>query len=138
MQRLQDHNAQVYKTTHYTKEQVRHLKESANKQEKYIGPKFFHAYPKGLTPSQVHPGDEHWPLTSTRRAISSLSSDKDAEGNPKPQILVKTDQTRPGPYGKPEHLWRWKTPEAWTQEPKQMDAFGESQPKSRAYQENLS
>lgn len=52
---------------------------------------------QGITPSKVHRlvgGDTL--LTSTRRAISDLTS----EG-----YLVRTDELVPGPQGKPEHLW---------------------------------
>lgn len=51
-----------------------------------------------LAPSEVHRrvGGAS-PLTSTRRAITGLTE----RGQ-----LVRLDTTQPGPYGRPEHLWR--------------------------------
>jgi len=58
----------------------------------------FHAAGRPLSPSEVHarmPGRVL--LTSVRRAISNLTN---------AGALVKLDQTVPGPYSMPEHLWQ--------------------------------
>lgn len=61
----------------------------------------FRAHPSGLTPSYVHTQTQwrgrRWPLTSVRARITKLA---DAG------LLVKEDATKPGIYGKPEHVWR--------------------------------
>ena len=54
-----------------------------------------------MAPSQIHKigasrGDR-WVVNSVRRAMTNLT---DA------QVLAKVDRLRPGPHGKPEHLWR--------------------------------
>lgn len=59
---------------------------------------------KNFSPSQIHKifasrFDRHNPLTSIRRAISTLTK----EG-----VLEKMDKTIPGPYAEPEHLWKLK------------------------------
>lgn len=57
----------------------------------------FRAAGRPLSPSEVHarmPGRVL--LTSVRRAISNLTQ---------AGALVKLDQTVPGPYSMPEHLW---------------------------------
>lgn len=64
---------------------------------------FFRAAPAGMfSPSQVFAACErqgkHWPLTSIRRAITNLTSAG--------ALVHLRDMTRPGPYGKPETLWR--------------------------------
>ena len=51
-----------------------------------------------FTPSQVHRYvGGNAPLTSTRRAMTGLE---------RAGVLVKTDVTRQGQYGRPEHAWR--------------------------------
>jgi hypothetical protein len=51
-----------------------------------------------FTPSQVHRYvGGNAPLTSTRRAMTGLE---------RAGVLVKTDVTVPGPFGRPEHAWR--------------------------------
>lgn len=130
--RLEKHNAEVYKTAHYTPEQVRHLKEKAGKQAYTIAKFYFRAFPEGLSPSQVHQqikqygimqGDEamaSWERTSIRARITGLT---------KAGILEQTSETVPSDRGGTEHKWRWKAPGTWKEEPRQMDAFG--QPKRR-------
>ena len=59
----------------------------------------------GLTPSEVeeiliHHHDKNWPLTSIRRAISTLTN----SGK-----LTKTSKLRGGKYNKNEHVWKFKT-----------------------------
>ena len=58
----------------------------------------------GLTPSEVeeiliHHHDKSWPLTSIRRAISTLTD----SGK-----LTKTNKLRGGKYNKNEHIWKFK------------------------------
>jgi len=58
----------------------------------------------GLTPSEIeeiliHHHDKNWPLTSIRRAISTLTD----HGK-----LTKTDKLRGGKYNKNEHIWKFK------------------------------
>ena len=58
----------------------------------------------GLTPSEVeeiliHHHDKNWPLTSIRRAISTLTN----SGK-----LTKTSKLRGGKYNKNEHVWKFK------------------------------
>lgn len=57
-----------------------------------------------LAPSQVHRLGElkgvNWLLTSVRRSMSVLS---------RAGSLIKTDQPRIGPHGRPETLWRLPT-----------------------------
>lgn len=63
--------------------------------------KFFRANPgQNYTPSEVHAKlfSDATPLTSTRRAITSLTS-KGA--------LRKTHHARTGAYGRLEYAWRW-------------------------------
>ena len=61
---------------------------------------FFQDHPRQLfTPSEIHHRvfAPNVPLTSTRRAISNLTR----KGK-----LVKTNQKKDGPFGRPEYLWR--------------------------------
>ena len=52
----------------------------------------------GLTPSYVHENFfSEAPLTSVRRSINTLT---------KQGKLIKTDEQRVGPYGRPETVWR--------------------------------
>ena len=58
----------------------------------------------GLTPSEIeeiliHHHDKNWPLTSIRRAISTLTD----RGK-----LTKTNRLRGGKYNKNEHIWKFK------------------------------
>lgn len=51
-----------------------------------------------LSPSEVfHRYPTPVPLTSIRRAITNLTKDG---------LLEKTDKTKPGAYGKAEHVWQ--------------------------------
>ena len=59
----------------------------------------------GLSPSEVEEilidsYNKNWPLTSIRRAISTLT---DADK------LTKTSELREGKYNKNEHVWKFKT-----------------------------
>jgi len=61
---------------------------------------------RALTPSDVHArcvrAGRRWPITSVRRAISTLTEDAK---------LRRTEALKPGPLGMPEHLWELATPQ---------------------------
>ncbi|MDZ7658048.1 hypothetical protein [Fodinibius sp.] len=114
---IDNHKATVHKTDHYTQEQLEELQEKADGQEKDLA-RYFWKHPFGrFSPSQLHRNCEFidWPLTSTRRALTNLTND---------DILVKTEYTVEGKYGRDEHQWRWKRPADFKVEPKQGDMFG--------------
>lgn len=118
-QRIDKHKATTYRTSHYTEEQVAHLKESANKQEKDIARLFFKNSSSAIGPTVVHqmlfPGfpDKRgdWPITSTRRAIKNLTQSG---------ILIMTPETNNSLLGGTEHLWRWRRPTEEIQKNKPM------------------
>lgn len=62
----------------------------------------FRSEQRPLSPSQVWQiGRDHgrqWLLTSVRRSITNLA-------DPKCGVLVRLNETRQGPYSRPEHLW---------------------------------
>lgn len=121
---FENHKATVYQTDHFTAQQVADLQEKADGQEKDIA-RYFFQHPYGrFSPTQLHRNCEwiDWPKTSTRRALTNLKDD---------HILVKTEYTVEGEFGRPEHQWRWKRPEDFKQEPEQLDAFGAPQPQPR-------
>lgn len=100
--RIQSHSSTLYRTAHYTEEQVRRLKESASKQERDIARWFWNNPDQNIGPGRLHKKlGFDWPITSTRRAISNLT---DAG------ILEKTSQQSTGIFGKPEYHWQWKRP----------------------------
>ena len=96
---IESHKATVHRVSHYTDEQIRHLKESATKQERIIA-RWFWANPDAhIGPGALHDDQGYkWPITSTRRAITNLTEDG---------ILVKTSFQSMGQYGRPEHHWMW-------------------------------
>lgn len=100
--RLKEHKTHVFRTSHYTDDQIRRLKETANNQEREIARWFWKNPEQHIGPGRFHDmmGFE-WPLTSTRRAINNLT----ASG-----ILEKTEFQSMGLYGKPEYHWQWKRP----------------------------
>lgn len=58
---------------------------------------------KNLTPSdayQKYPDREITPMTSVRRAITNLKNDG---------FLIKSDNMKPGMFGKPEHYYTIKS-----------------------------
>ena len=55
----------------------------------------------GHTPSEVVWIFENTPLTSVRRSMNTLT---------KQGKLIKTDEQRMGPYGRPETVWRLAGP----------------------------
>lgn len=121
--RIESHKAPVYRTTHYTQEQITWLKQKATNQARTIARVYFYAYPDGLSPSQVHiaikqmaktSGDNsmlNWPRTSIRARITGLTN---------AGILVQTSDTTRSDRGATEHKWKWKAPR---QEPQQADMF---------------
>jgi len=64
-----------------------------------------------MSPSQVWGVYQSWwkercPLTSIRRAMSTMSATEDALGRPITPLLVKTHNKRPGYYNSPEFIWK--------------------------------
>ena len=98
--KIESHRGKTFRTDHFTSEQIVYLNEKATDQEKEIG-WFYRNNPEvAIGPGRLHEKLQlPWPLTSTRRAINNLT---DAG------ILVKTDRTSEGIFGKPEYLWRWR------------------------------
>ena len=107
--RIENHTATLHRTKHYTDDQIQHLQESANEQERSIARVYFTNYMRAFGPTRIHQalfpdfpekrGD--WAITSTRRAITNLT---DAG------ILVMTRETKPSLLNGSEHLWRWRRP----------------------------
>lgn len=108
-EQIQEHTATLHRTDHYSPEQIRHLQESANKQEQAIARVFFKNPGRAFGPTRIHqalfPGfpDRRgdWAITSTRRAITNLTT---------AGILIMTKETRPSLLKGSEHLWRWRDP----------------------------
>ena len=93
-----------YETTPLTTDQLAAAFKSAQKQDDLVLAVFRAGEALGLgrlSASQVHAigvkRGSHWLLTSVRRSISTL-----VQAN----VLVKTDDTRNGPHGMPERIWR--------------------------------
>ncbi|WP_441001283.1 hypothetical protein [Fodinibius sp. SL11] len=146
--RIDNHKAEVYRTQHYCKWQVSHLRQSANKQNKRVARWYWNHPNHSMSPSHLHkiffpqaPADQDWPLSSTKRAITDLTND---------EILIQTKETCKSTRGGTEHKWRWRKPEEIEdeekrpdylkeyrpKEPEQMDAFGAPQVKNKgAYAE---
>lgn len=88
-----------YNTTRLSGAELREAIASADKQEIAVLAIYRHA--RGpLSPSdvwaQTQQAGKRWPLTSCRRAITSLT---------KSGALLKLEQQKPGTFGVPEHLW---------------------------------
>ena len=81
-----------------------HGERKAREQEERVL-RYFRANPKAWGPSEVHEAAfaKSVPLTSVRRAMTNLS---DEDLHPDGPPLVKTSDTRPGSFGRREHLWR--------------------------------
>jgi len=98
-----------YDTTHLTKPELHEARKKAASQEQRILGYFYRKH--ATTPGEIW----NWyyghygacPLTSVRRAVTNLA----AKG-----LIVKTDMTKPGVYGRPEHCWVLAAPK-----PEQMD-----------------
>lgn len=93
-------NAQVYfDSTHLPPEALARARSAAAHQNELVM-QIFHHMKRPLSASEVwHIGTSngmHWPLTSPRRAISTLTADG---------LLEKTEVKRTGEFGAPEYLW---------------------------------
>jgi len=84
-----------YNTTNEKGETLKRNKRKGKRQDEKLL-EWFTNYQYG-TPSQAHACMPNSPLTSVRRAISSLTE----KG-----LLVKTDKKRVGPYGRHEYIWK--------------------------------
>lgn len=92
-----------YNTIRLTNNELWHaVHQARNQGDKVLT--YYQFIQNSMSPSQVHAGMvglaiviKNTPLTSIRRAICDLTLD----GH-----LVKTEHLRPGPYGKPEYMWR--------------------------------
>lgn len=86
-----------HNTTCETGETLARYRDQALKQEQRVLLLFQDNPRKGFTPSQVHQlVMPECPPTSPRRAMSNLTRDNE---------LVKLDEKRQGPHGRPEHVW---------------------------------
>ena len=90
-----------YNTTHLTADQLRDAIASCNRQEIRVR-QLYRQY-GDMTPSECWDkyGSSFCPITSIRRTITDLT-DKG--------LLHKTGKLKPGPYGKPEHVWTTAAP----------------------------
>jgi len=107
-------NQPYYNSTNLVNAELLAAIESATKQNDRVM-LIFRTKQRPMSPSEVHGIYQTWfnrcPLTSIRRAMSTLSCSLyinrwtdntciyEAE-------LEKTDEMRPGIYGKPEHVWQ--------------------------------
>ena len=67
------------------------------KRQKVVIYDLFLLFNEPLSPSMVYKAvNEKWPITSIRRAMTNLTDDG---------MIVKTQETVKGVYGKNEHLW---------------------------------
>lgn len=94
-------SATYFNTTGLIGEELRDAVESACTQNDTVLAIYRNSFGP-LSPSDVwaqcrHAGRD-WPLTSVRRAISTLTGDG---------LLVKLDAQKPGVYAKPEHFWHY-------------------------------
>ncbi len=103
-------SAAFHNTTHSSGAELALYESTAKNQDVAVLAIFRSRMREALTPSQVWGLiDTRAPLTSIRRAITNLTN---------AGFLVKTERQDRGPYGKPEHLWRYIPPE------QQLDMFG--------------
>lgn len=93
-----------YHTTRLSPEQAQEAVREAKRQDDAILAIYRSRGP--LSPSDVlricEANGKRWPLTSVRRAITTLTDDG---------ALVRMEQQKPGLYRKPEHLWALAQPE---------------------------
>jgi len=90
-----------YDTVGIKKEDLKRLRESNKSQNDRIL-EFLKTYPTPRTAEEIHKlvfGNSKTPLTSVRRALSTLKDRGD---------VVKLEQTKPGKYGVPVHLYQYK------------------------------
>jgi hypothetical protein len=88
-----------YNTTHMAADQVKIRRQEAGRQSSQIL-RFFEENPNAnFTPFEVqeHGNMMHYPITSIRRAINTLTQ---------AGLLVKTDILKAGDYGAMNHTWR--------------------------------
>ena len=86
-----------YNTTKSQGRDLGRYKAKADSQEVLVLAYFRERAWSGFTPSQVRLGlKTRAPITSIRRAITNLTIDG---------LLVKTEEQKPGPFDKPEHVW---------------------------------
>lgn len=85
-----------YNTNKENPEEFADSSRKAKRQEIVIYDLFL-LFNEPLSPSMVCKAlDEKWPITSIRRAMTNLTDDG---------MIVKTQETVKGVYGKNEHLW---------------------------------
>ena len=85
-----------YNTNKETAKESLDSSRKAKKQEVVIYDLFL-LFNEPLSPSMVHNAlNNKWPITSIRRAMTNLTDDG---------MIVKTQKTAKGVYGKKEHLW---------------------------------
>ncbi len=86
-------------TTPLTREQLAGAMRVAEQQDELVLAIFRH-HRRPMTPSEVwrigQDGGRNWLLTSVRRSITNLTN---------AEVLVHLQQSRMGPYGRPEGLW---------------------------------
>jgi len=85
-----------YNTNKENSEESADSSRKAKRQEIVIYDLFL-LFNEPLSPSMVYKAlNEKWPITSIRRAMTNLTDDG---------VIVKTQETVKGVYGKNEHLW---------------------------------
>lgn len=94
-----------YNTINLSSEKLQKAEARALGQEELIKEIFRNNPHRLFSPSQIQKlfiskYDRHNPITSIRRGMTNLASDKHKK------ILVKTDNMVVGEYGLPEHTWR--------------------------------
>ena len=98
-----DERPSYHNTLAHEGDQLRHYEQKAMTQDERILEAFY-LIPSdcGRTPSDVgHYVLPNAPLTSVRRSMNTLT---------KQGKLIKTDEQRRGPYGRPETVWRLAAP----------------------------
>lgn len=124
--RIDNRRGTVHKTSQWPPYRVTALRESANRQEKIIARWFWANRAEAIGPSHLHEAmGLKWPLTSTRRAINTLTLAEKPENRTDKQVLIKTGQTCASRRGGIEHKWRAMRPEEDAAcQPQQSDMFG--------------
>ena len=90
-----------YNTTNLKGDELKEKNHKAGKQADKIL-KYFKRIKQPMTPSDIHLNlfDESTPLTSVRRAITTLTN--------RDEVLVKTENQKIGIYGSKEYYWKLK------------------------------
>jgi hypothetical protein len=99
-----------YNTINLCGEDLKEANAQAMKQEDLIAAIFTANRGQKISPSQMKEiisrnYGHDWPLTSIRRGMTNLTLVSNGS------ILEKTDEKVPGIYGKPEHLWKLRSPD---------------------------